>query len=105
MTYVRPENLHCINELVGAVLKSIRKQSGLSRDELGEQMNLTAGEIKARETAQTPLSSADLYGASQALNVPVKVFFLPLLKSELANHLVDDVSNIVAFSNNKPVTQ
>jgi len=64
-----------IKELVGARLKELRKNKGLSQADVAERVNVDAKHISRLETGKTFPYPETLEALGKALDVPVKEFF------------------------------
>jgi transcriptional regulator with XRE-family HTH domain len=60
---------------IGWKLRTIRHKSGLSQEQLAEQVGVTPQQIQKYESGQSKLNSDRLQQIAHALSVPVQSFF------------------------------
>lgn len=65
-----------VKKLFGQNLRTLRKQNGLSQEELAEKTNVSAKHIGALETGSSFVSSDLLERFSELLDQPVAAFFV-----------------------------
>ncbi|VAW39470.1 transcriptional regulator, Cro/CI family [hydrothermal vent metagenome] len=69
------EILATLDELIGLKIKTIRKGSGMSQIELAEKLGLSFQQVQKYEKGVTRISVLRLQQISEALGVPMAVFF------------------------------
>ena len=79
-----------VDRHVGARIRSLRKQLGISQQQLAEQLGLTFQQIQKYERGTNRVSASKLYETAGILRVPVSYFFEGL--EELATEAQADTS-------------
>lgn len=69
------EMLATLDELIGLKIKTIRKGLGMSQIELAEKLGLSFQQVQKYEKGTTRISVLRLQEISEALGVPMAVFF------------------------------
>lgn len=72
---VIPVGLDPVNRRIGERLRILRRSQGLSQDELGAIIGVSAQQVQKYETGANRVSGAMLYGLACSLHVPVNAFF------------------------------
>lgn len=74
---------------IGFRFKQLREQAGVSQEKMAELVGVSRGQLQKYESGKNMMNTEKLQLASQALSVPVQVFFvdegddiLPLAVSE-----------------------
>jgi transcriptional regulator with XRE-family HTH domain len=64
-----------VDRHVGARLRLLRMQAGMSQEALGNRLGLTFQQVQKYEKGQNRIGASRLYQLSRILRVPVGVFF------------------------------
>lgn len=80
-----------IDSAIGARLNEIRKQVGMTQEELGKIINISFQQIQKYEKGQNRISAARLYQIAKILQVPYDLFFT-IVKSEQQSCLLGEES-------------
>jgi len=65
MQQFTPEQLNCIDTVLGYVVRRTRQQTGMSRAFLARRLGITITELKSYEDGSAPISAAQLYAMSR----------------------------------------
>jgi transcriptional regulator with XRE-family HTH domain len=66
---------HLVDRHVGARLRLLRMQAGMSQEALGNRLGLTFQQVQKYEKGQNRIGASRLYQLSRILRAPVSVFF------------------------------
>lgn len=69
------EQPHHIDIRVGAKLRHLRREAGLSQSELAERIGVSYQQVQKYEKAANRLSASMLWECAEALGAPVQTFF------------------------------
>lgn len=72
---------------IGARVRSLREARGLSQDELAREMRLDHRTLACAERGRVRLTSGQLYAATLALHIPMRLLFEPTLDTALFRRL------------------
>ena len=64
---------------IGARVRSLREARGISQDQLAREMRLDRRTLACAERGRVRLTSGQLYAATLALHVPMRLLFEPML--------------------------
>lgn len=86
-----PEDLSKIDKIVGSMFQLIREDAGVGLKEIASYLRVSPKVIRAHESGDRPLSSAELYLAGRFFEVKISAFFQPYYLPECFER-DDDVS-------------
>lgn len=66
---------HPVDEHVGARLRQLRKEAGMSQEALGTRLGITFQQVQKYERGTNRVSASKLHEAAQALGVSIADFF------------------------------
>jgi transcriptional regulator with XRE-family HTH domain len=64
---------------IGARVRSLREARGLSQDQLAREMRLDRRTLAFAERGRARLTSGQLYAATLALHIPMRMLFEPVV--------------------------
>lgn len=74
-TSQQPDPFHAVDRHVGARLRALRRERGLSQTALGRRLDVTFQQVQKYESGYNRISAGRLYHAALALEVPLMAFF------------------------------
>jgi len=94
--------VHPIDASVGAQVRSLRRQRGLTQTQLGDVLGLTFQQIQKYERGTNRISASRLAMLAEALKVPVSVFFEGCENGETVGDGEEEVRQLVACFEEMP---
>ncbi len=89
-----PDNSIAIDQVVGLMFRSLRRDMDLSLDEVGAYLRVSPEEIRDHESGINPMSSASLFQAGCLFGVKISAFFQPFYFPECFEEHTDDKAQV-----------
>ncbi|MET0528611.1 MAG: helix-turn-helix transcriptional regulator [Microvirga sp.] len=105
-----PRKVGPIDQLIGAKIQECRKAAGISSQKLGQQLGITAQQMRKYESGTSRIAASTLYLVSASLKVPIsqllpieKIYESPARKcaNDIMNKLtdIDDTEFLITLKN------
>ncbi|NVJ97444.1 MAG: helix-turn-helix transcriptional regulator [Alphaproteobacteria bacterium] len=94
--------VHPIDASVGAQVRALRRQRGMTQTELGTVLGLTFQQVQKYERGTNRISASKLALLAEALKVPVGLFFEGVDGGDVACEGAEDMQRLVAAFEQMP---